>query len=89
MGGCISFFKNLIRKNKEVVEDIIETIDEYDDIVYDTIEQILEDEIKKRTNMDIDIGGYIDQVDKGITDFAKGLVNDTDDKVEEEIKKKQ
>lgn len=75
MGNCITAIKKLLTRKREVVEDIIETLDEYDDIVFDKIEDILEDEIKKRTDMDIELGGYMDKIDDGLTTFARETLN--------------
>jgi len=74
MGACISAIKKMLKKNKKVVDNAIDKLDEYDNIVFDKIEDILEDEIKKRTNMDIELGEYIDKIDNGLTGFAKNTI---------------
>jgi len=76
MGGCISAIKKMLKKNKETVNTIIDKLDEYDDIILDKVEDFLEDEIKNRTGMDVELGGYMDQVDNGITDALKAKVNE-------------
>lgn len=72
---CKTFFRNILKRKKKDLSTAVTHIDKYDDKVYAKLENFIEDEYKKKTGRDVDVGKYIKVVDDNVSITMKKKVD--------------